>query len=86
VLRLRPEIGYKRTGCRITTTRRLTLRIPTTEFLTKDNLTVVSHQLYFPLFPRLKIKPKGRHFDTSEVIAAESQAVLNTEHDFLDAI
>jgi hypothetical protein len=35
----------------------------------------------------LKIKLKGRHFDTVEVIEAESQAVLNTftEHDFQDA-
>jgi hypothetical protein len=32
----------------------------------------------------LKIKVRGRHFDTNEVIVAESQAVLNTltEHDF----
>jgi hypothetical protein len=31
---------------------------------------------------------KGHHFDTTEVIEAESQAVLNTltEHDFQDAI
>jgi hypothetical protein len=35
----------------------------------------------------LKIKLKGRHFDTTEVIETESQAVLNTltEHDFQDA-
>jgi hypothetical protein len=35
----------------------------------------------------LKIKLKGRQFDTTEVIEAESQAVLNTltEHDFQDA-
>jgi hypothetical protein len=35
----------------------------------------------------LKIKLKGRHFDTIEAIEAESQAVLNTftEHDFQDA-
>jgi hypothetical protein len=35
----------------------------------------------------LKIKLKGSHFDTIEVIGAESQAVLNTftEHDFQDA-
>jgi hypothetical protein len=35
----------------------------------------------------LKIKLKGRHFDTIEVIEADSQAVLNTltEHDFQDA-
>jgi hypothetical protein len=35
----------------------------------------------------LKIKLKGRHFDTTEVIEAESHAKMNTlkEHDFLDA-
>jgi hypothetical protein len=35
----------------------------------------------------LKTKLKGRHFGTIEVIAAESQTVLNTltEHDFQDA-
>jgi hypothetical protein len=35
----------------------------------------------------LKIKLKGRYFDTIEVIEAESQAFLNTltEHDFQDA-
>jgi hypothetical protein len=36
----------------------------------------------------LKVKLKGCHSDTNEVIEAESQAVLNTftEHDFQDAI
>jgi hypothetical protein len=35
----------------------------------------------------LKIQLKGRHFDTTEVIEAESQTVLTifTEHDFQDA-
>jgi hypothetical protein len=35
----------------------------------------------------LKIKLKSRHFDTTEVMEAESQAVLNTltEHHFQDA-
>jgi hypothetical protein len=35
----------------------------------------------------LKIKLEGRHFDTTEAIETESQAVLNThtEHDFQDA-
>jgi hypothetical protein len=39
------------------------------------------------LLPRLKTKLKRRHFDTTEVMKAESQAVLNilTEHDFQDA-
>jgi hypothetical protein len=45
------------------------------------------HPPYFCFFLQLKIKLKGRHFDTNEVIEAESQAVLNTltEHDFQDA-
>jgi hypothetical protein len=47
-------------------------------------MTVVPHPPYFSLLPRLKIKLKNRHFDTTEVIRAESQAVLNTltEQDF----
>jgi hypothetical protein len=65
------------------------------EFLTKNTMTVVPHQLYlldlapwdFSLFSWLKIKLKGCCFDTIEVIEAESHAVLNTltEHDFQDA-
>jgi hypothetical protein len=44
--------------------------------------------LHFSMFPRLKIKMKGRHFSTTELIEAESQAVLNTltEYDFQDGI
>jgi hypothetical protein len=39
------------------------------------------------LLSRLTIRLKGRHFDTTEVIEAELQAVLNslTEQDFQDA-
>jgi hypothetical protein len=49
---------------------------------TKNNMTIVLTRLTF-LFPRLQIKLKGRHFDTIEVIEAESQAVQNnlTEND-----
>jgi hypothetical protein len=55
--------------------------------LTENNMTVVPHPYYFSLFLRLKIKLKGRHFDTIEAFEAESQAMLNTltEHDFEDA-
>jgi hypothetical protein len=55
--------------------------------LTKNNVSIVSYPPYCSLFPRLKIKLKGRHFDTSEVIEAESQEVLNSprEHEFQDA-
>jgi hypothetical protein len=47
-------------------------------------MTVVPHPTYFSLFPQLKVKLKGIHYDTIEVMEAESQAVLNTltEHDF----
>jgi hypothetical protein len=47
------------------------------EFLTKNIMTVFPHPPYFPV-SQLKIKLRGRHFDTTE-----SQAVLNglTEHD-----
>jgi hypothetical protein len=46
-----------------------------------------SNPPYFSLFPHLKIKLRGRHFNTIEVIEAESQALPNTrrEHDFQDA-
>jgi hypothetical protein len=50
-------------------------------------MTLAPHTPYFSLFPRLKIKLKGRHFDTVEVMEVKSQAVLNTatEHDLEDA-
>jgi hypothetical protein len=56
-------------------------------FFTINNMTVVPHPLCFSLFPRLKLKLKGRHFDTVEVMEAESQTVLNafTEHDIQDS-
>jgi hypothetical protein len=40
------------------------------------------------MFPRLKIKHKSGHFDTTEVIEAESQALLNifAEHNFQDTL
>jgi hypothetical protein len=67
----------------------------TREFLTKNNITVVPQPPYSPdlapcscsLFYRLKMKLKGCHFHTIEVIEAESQAVLSTltEHDFQGA-
>jgi hypothetical protein len=55
----------------------------TREFFFTKNITLVPHPPYFCLFPRLK----GRHFDTIEVMEAESQAVMNTlrEQNFQDA-
>jgi hypothetical protein len=42
----------------------------------------------FFLFPKIKLKPKGRRFDTTEEIQAESQKVLDTptENDFQEAL
>jgi hypothetical protein len=55
----------------------------TRKILTKNNTTVFPHPPYFPMFSRLKTKPKGRHFKTNEMIEAELRVVLNTltEHD-----
>jgi hypothetical protein len=54
-------------------------------FLIK-NMTAIPHPPYFSLFTRLKVKLIGRHYDTIEVMEAESQTALNTltEHDFQD--
>ena len=57
----------------------------TRRLLTDNNMTVVSHPPYSPnlahsdffLFPKLKMKFKGRRFQTEET-QAESPAVLNT--------
>jgi hypothetical protein len=42
------------------------------KFLTKNNMTVVPNSPNFSLFLRLKIKLKGHHFDTIEVIEVGS--------------
>jgi hypothetical protein len=52
----------------------------------KYNTAVIPHPPYFPdlapcdffLFPNMKLKLKGRRFDTTEEIQAESQRVLDT--------
>jgi len=54
--------------------------------LAKNNMTVIHHPPYSPdlapcdifLFPKLKLRMKGRRFDTSEEIQEESQWVLDT--------
>jgi hypothetical protein len=60
-------------------------------FFTREFFTTHPTHLTWPpvtfLFLLLKIKLKGRHFDTNEVMEVESQTVLNTltEHDFQGA-
>jgi hypothetical protein len=84
---LGPKFGNKKTGCCNTIMPSLTLPFSPGNFVTKNNMAVVCHRPYFSLFIRLKIKFKGHHFDTTEMIEAESQAVLNTftKQDFEDA-
>jgi hypothetical protein len=81
-----PNFGVKRTGCCVNTA-------PShASFLIREILTRKQNDCRPPptlLFSvaRLKMQLKVRHFYTTEVIEAESQAVLNTltEHDFQDA-
>jgi transposase len=64
----------------------------TTEFVTNNNLAIVPHPPYSPdlapcdfaLFPKLKMKLKGRRFEAVSDIQRESQAVLDSfkENDF----
>jgi hypothetical protein len=67
-----PNSGDKKTGCCIRSTHCLTFPF------SQGNLSNMTPSPMHSAFLRLKIKLKGRHFDTIEVIEAESQAVLNT--------
>jgi transposase len=63
------------------------------QFQAKDKMAVIPHPPYSPdlapcfLFPEMKLKLKGRRFDTIEEIQAESQRVLDTltENEFQEA-
>lgn len=67
----------------------------TQQFLAKNKIPVIPHPPYSPdlapcdffLFPKMKLKLKGRRFDTITEIQAETQKVLNTltEKDFQEA-
>ena len=67
----------------------------TQTFLAKNNMAVIPHTTYSPdlapcdffLFPKIELKLKGRRFDTTEEIQAESQRMLDTmiEKDFQEA-
>jgi hypothetical protein len=55
------------------------------EFLATNKMASVPHPLYSPdlvpsqffLFPKMKIKLKGRRFDTVEEVQAETLSILN---------
>jgi hypothetical protein len=59
----------------------------THQFLAKNKIAVIPHPLYSPdlapcdffLFPKLKLKLKGRQFDAIEEIQAESRRVLDPD-------
>jgi hypothetical protein len=59
----------------------------TQQFLAKCKTPVIAHTPYSPelapcyffLFPKIKLKLKGRRFGTIEGIQAESQRVLDTD-------
>jgi hypothetical protein len=67
----------------------------TQQFLVKHKMATIPHPPQSPdlapcdffLFPKMKLKLKGRRFDTIEEIQAESQKVLDTltEKDFQEA-
>jgi hypothetical protein len=62
------------------------MSLKTTEFVTNNNMVIVPHPPYlldlapcdFTLFPKLKMKLNGRHFETVFDIQRESQAVLDS--------
>jgi transposase len=72
------------------------MTLKTTEFVTNNNMVKVPHPPYSPefapcdfaLFPKLKMKLKGRHFETVSDIQRELQAELDSikENDFHGAI
>jgi hypothetical protein len=63
----------------------------TQQFLAKYGMAVIPHPPYSPylspfdlfLFSKMKLKPKGRRFDTIEEIQTESQRVLDTDRKVL---
>jgi hypothetical protein len=66
----------------------------TQQFLEKNEMAFTPHPPYSPdlatcdffLFPKLKFKQKGRRFDTTEEIQAESHRVLDTDTKGLNKI
>jgi hypothetical protein len=68
----------------------------TQQFLVKYKIALIPHPVYSPdsapcdffLFPKMKLKLKGRWVDTIEEIQAESQRVLDTltEKDFQEVL
>jgi transposase len=83
------NLGTTTTGSFITTMCPAHTSLKTPEFVTNNNMVIVSHPPYSPdlapcdfaLFAKLKMKVKGRHFETVSDIQRESQAVLGSIKD-----
>jgi hypothetical protein len=85
--RLRPELWRQRNWLLHYDNAHSQASFFTREFLTKKNVSVVPPPTLLFFVSLIENKSEGRHFDTIEVIEAESEAVLNTliEQDFQDA-
>jgi hypothetical protein len=75
--------------CSFSTTMCPPTRAWTTKFEPNNNMVIIPHPTYlalcdFALFPKLKMKLKGQHFETVSDFQRESQAVLDSikENDF----
>jgi transposase len=76
----------------LTADQKQRVNILTQQFMPKHYMIVIPHPPYSPdlalcdffLFPKMKLKLKGRRFDSTEEIQTESQGVLDTltEKDF----
>jgi len=95
VRRLRPRLWREQTWLLYRDIALSHISDLTQQFLAKNNMAVTPHQPYFTdlapcdffIFSKTKLKLKGRRFDTSEEIQAESQRLLDTmiEKDFQEA-
>jgi len=95
VRRHRPQLWREQTWLLLHDNAPSHTAVLTQQFLAKNKIAVIPHPPYFPdlapcdffLFPKMKLKLKGRRFDTIEKIQAETQKVLDTvtEKDFQEA-
>ena len=95
VRRRRPELCREQTWLLHRDSAPSHTSVVTQQFLAKNKMAVIPHPPYSPdlvscdffLFPKMKLKLKGRRFYTIEEIQAESQRVLDTlaEKDFQEA-
>ena len=95
VRRHRPQLWREQTGLLHHNNAPSHTAVLTHQFLAKNKIAVIPQPPYSPdlapcdffLFPKMKLKLKGRRFDTITEIQAETQKVLNilTEKDFQEA-